>query len=86
MTIHREEGHFVVRLDLSAEFDESYEGDDDGYTWLRRWQESVRPRVVRAVFDALRADPSFDAVPVSRGKNPDDEVEISIRFRTDRAR
>ena len=81
MSIHREEGSFVIRLELAAEFDESYEGDDDGNAWLERWKAGVRPRLVRAVFDALRADPAFDAVPVSRGANPDDEVEIAVRFR-----
>lgn len=79
MSIHREDGRFVIRLELTAEFDESYEGEDDGYAWLERWKSEVRPRVVRAVFDALREGTSFDAIPVSRGANPDDEIEISIR-------
>jgi hypothetical protein len=41
----------------------------------------VQARVVRAVFAELRADPSFEAVPASRGKNPEDEIEIAVRFR-----
>jgi hypothetical protein len=81
MGVHRERAEFVVRIDLSAEFDESYEGDDDGYAWLDRWRASVQARVVRAVFAELRADPSFEAVPASRGKNPEDEIEIAVRFR-----
>ncbi|MBV9946545.1 MAG: hypothetical protein JOZ69_06835 [Myxococcales bacterium] len=80
MTVHREEGAFVVRIALSASFDEDYEGNDDGYAWLEAWREGVRPRVVRAVFEALRAEPRFSAVPASRGKNPEDEVEIDVRF------
>lgn len=81
MAVHREEGRFVVRIELSAEFDESYEGDDDGYAWLERWRARVQPRVARAVFEQLRADPGFTAVPVSRGKHPYDELEIAVRFR-----
>ncbi len=80
--VHREEATFVVRIELSAEFDDAYEGDDDGYAWLERWRASVQPRVTRAVLEHLRAQPAFDAVPVSRGKNPVDEVEIAVRFRT----
>jgi hypothetical protein len=80
MTVHREEGGFVVRIELSADFDEDYAGDADGYAWLEAWGERVRPRIVRAVFDELRAAPGFSAMPVSRGKSPDDEIEIAVHF------
>ncbi len=81
MTVHREEGRFTIRIELSAEFAEDYEGDDDGNVWLERWKESVRPKVVRAVFDALRSDSSFEAIPTSRGASPDENVEIAVRLR-----
>jgi hypothetical protein len=81
MSVHREEGRFIVRVELSAEFDEDYEGDDDGYAWLNRWRARVQARVVRAVFDELRSEPGFDAVPASRGKSPDEEIEIHVRLR-----
>jgi hypothetical protein len=84
MKVHREEGRFTIRLELSAEFDASYEGDDDGFAWLENWKNTVRPKVVRAVFDALRSEGNgarYDAIPTSRGANPDDELEISIRWR-----
>lgn len=80
MAVHREEGGFVVRIELSADFDEGYEGDDDGYAWLEAWRARVRPRLVRAVFDQLRAEPRFAAVAVSRGKDPEEELEIAVRF------
>ena len=81
MSVHREHGSFVVRIELSAEFGPDYEGDDDGNAWLRSWQEGVRPRVASAVLSVLRADPRFSAVVVSRGKHPDDEIEIDVRLR-----
>ncbi len=81
MAAHREEGRFVVRIELSAEFDPAYEGDDDGYAWLRRWHESIRPRLARVILDALRADPEFDAIPASRGINPDDGLEVTVGFK-----
>jgi hypothetical protein len=80
MAVHHEEGHFVVRIELSAEFGEDYEGDDDGNAWLEAWRTRVAPRVVRAVFAELRAEPGFSAVPASRGKSPEEEVEITVRF------
>ena len=81
MAVHREEGRFVVHIHLSAEFNESYEGDDDGYEWLDAWRRRVQPRIVRAVFEELRSHVEFDAIPVSRGRNPDEEIEIAVRFK-----
>jgi hypothetical protein len=80
MAVHREEGRFVVRIELSAEFGEDYEGDDDGYAWLEAWRARVQPRLARAVFDQLRAEPGFSALPASRGKSPEEEIEIAVRF------
>jgi hypothetical protein len=84
--VHREEGQFTIRVELSAEFDESYEGDDDGYAWLRAWQSEVRPRVARAVMDALRTSHHFDALPVSRGANPDENLEVAVTLRVSASR
>jgi hypothetical protein len=84
MTVHREEGRYVVRVELSAEFDEDYEGDDDGYAWLDAWRARVQPRLVRAIFEQLRAEPGFSVIPVSRGKSPEDELEIEVRLKPSR--
>jgi hypothetical protein len=80
MAVHREEGRFVVRIELSAEFGEDYEGNDDGNAWLEAWRARVQPRIAKAVFAELRAEPGFSAVPASRGKSPDEELEIAVRF------
>ncbi len=85
MTVHHERGSFVVRIELSAEFRQDYEGDDDGYAWLEHWRAHVRPRVARAVLAQLRAEDGFDAFPVSRGKNPEEELEIAVRFHATRS-
>lgn len=81
MTVHREEAALTIRIELSAEFGEAYEGDDDGYAWLERFRGDVQPKVVRALFEALRSDKKFDVIPVSRGRSPDDNVDIEVRFR-----
>jgi hypothetical protein len=80
MAVHREEGRFVVRIELSAEFGADYEGDDDGYAWLSDWRARVQPRIARAVLAELRKDRRFSAVPASRGKSPDEELEVDVRF------
>jgi hypothetical protein len=86
MAVHREEGRFVVCIELSAEFGEDYEGDDDGYAWLEGWRSRVQPRVARAVFEQLRAEPGFSAVPAPRGRSPQEELEIAVRFEPGAAR
>jgi hypothetical protein len=80
MPVHREEASFTVRIELSAEFGDDYEGEDDGNAWLARWRARVGPRLVKAIFEQLRAEPGFTAVPATRGKNPEDELEIAVRF------
>ncbi len=79
---HREEARFVIRIELSAEFADEYEGDDDGYAWLERWRSRAQPRVVRAIFAALREEAGFDAIPSARGVDPEGEIEIRVRLKT----
>lgn len=86
MPVHREEASFSVRVELSAEFGEDYEGDDDGNAWLERWRTRVQPRLVRAIFEQLRSEPGFSAIPVTRGENPDDALEIAVQFAPSRSR
>jgi hypothetical protein len=80
MPVHREEGTFSVVVELSAEFGEDYEGDDDGNAWLERWRATVRPKLTRAIFEQLRSEPGYSAVATSRGKNPEDALEIDVKF------
>jgi hypothetical protein len=80
MAVHREEGRFVVQIALTAEFGEDYEGDADGFAWLEQWRARVQPRLARAVFAELRAEPGFVAIPAPRGGSPDEELSIEVRF------
>lgn len=70
----------MIRIELSAEFGDDYEGADDGYAWLEKWRAGIRSRLKRAVFEALRSEPGFDAIPISRGQDPEEEIEIAVRF------
>lgn len=81
MAVHREEGTLTIRIELSAEFGEDYEGDDDGLAWLERFRRDVQPNVVRAVFEALRENRKLDVIPVSRGHAPDENVDVEVRYR-----
>ncbi len=78
---HREERDFVITIHLAAVFDEAYDGDDDGFAWHARFEREVRPKVVAAVFDALRADASYQVVPSPRGRTPSDAIDIDVQIR-----
>ncbi len=81
---HREERDFVISVHLSAVFDEDYEGDEDGYAWHQRFEAGVRPALVAAVFDVLRAQPDARVVAAPRGRHPSDAVDIDVEFRPTR--
>ena len=77
---HREEREFQITLHLSASFPDDYEGDDDGFAWFETWDHELRPRVVRALFDAVRTDPRFAALAAPRGRDPETALDVEIRF------
>ena len=79
---HREEKSFTINVRLSATFGEQYEGDDDGYAWADRFESVVRPRLIKAVFQALRADPAWHVVAGNRGQSPGDALEVNMKFLT----
>ena len=77
---HREEKTFTINVRLSATFDEGYEGDMDGLVWIERFDRVIRPRLIKAVFQALRSEPSFEAIAGNRGQSPADALEVNVRY------
>ena len=75
---YREERSYRVEIVLSAEFGEDYEGEEDGYAWHERFERVVRPRVVRAVLEALASDPGWRVVPATRGVSASDALEVRV--------
>ena len=77
---HREERTFNITLHLSADFADDYAGDDDGFAWHERFQASVRPALIAAVYDALRAEPRFRAVAAPRGRDPESALDLDVSY------
>ena len=75
---YREDRTYSIQLHLAAEFDEDYEGDEDGYAWFERFEGVLKPRLIRAVFDALRSDPGWKVTAAPRGQDPSAFVEIDV--------
>jgi hypothetical protein len=78
---HREERSFSIEVSLVAEFDDAYEGDDDGFAWFERFESGLKPRLTAAVSEALRADPRFQLLAAPRGKDPERTLELELRFK-----
>lgn len=76
--MHREEREFSIVLHLAAEFGENYTGDEDGFAWHERFEQAIKPRLVNAVFEALRGDPTLHVVAAPRGRDPDLAVELEV--------
>ncbi len=78
---HREERQLTVTLHLSAEFADDYEGDDDGFAWHARFEQQVKPALLRSLFDVLRAQPGYDVVSAPRGRPADEAVDLAVTVR-----
>ena len=73
-----EERDFTLRLDLRCEFPERYEGEQDGYVWLREFHDRVLPRVVQAAVDVIRQHPGWSVRPGNRGRPLEDEITLVV--------
>jgi hypothetical protein len=78
---HREERTFSIDIALVAEFEDAYEGDEDGFAWLEHFEASLKPRLTAAVQEALRSDPRFQLRVAPRGKDPERSLELELRFK-----
>lgn len=78
MTDYREERTYTIELRLSATFPEDYEGEEDGFEWHAHFDRVVRPRVARAVIEALRSDPGWKITPTNRGESESDRLELTV--------
>ena len=73
-----EERDFTLRLDLRCEFPAAYEGEQDGYAWLREFHQQILPRLVQAVVQVIREHRGWQAHPANRGRAPEDEVSLIV--------
>lgn len=78
MSDYREERTYNVQLRLSATFPDDYEGDDDGYEWHAHFDRVVRPRIARAVIEALLEGGGWKVTPSNRGQSESEQLELIV--------
>jgi hypothetical protein len=73
-----EERDFTLRIALRCEFPEAYEGEADGYAWLREFHDRIAPRLGQAAVGVIRQHPGWTARPGNRGRAVTDEVTLVV--------
>ena len=76
--VHREEATWTIRIEASAEFDEAYDGELDGYVWRGAQFAELQERVAAAVLRAVAGTPGFKARTANRGLPASDELLIRV--------
>jgi hypothetical protein len=74
--LFQEEKDFILRFSLEAKFPEDYEGEEEGYLWLKEWESAVKPELLKIIFSSLRRHPQWNARVRNRGASPENEIEI----------
>ena len=71
---------FLLRFSVRAEIPSTLLDDDefDERGFLDEWERGLKPELVRAVFQALRAVPGWEAHVRNRGASSEDEIEIVV--------
>ena len=76
--MYQEEKAFVLRFSLEASFPDEYEGDEDDLAWVREWESTIKPEMLKQVFDSLRRHPAWTSHVRNRGRASTDEIEIVV--------
>jgi hypothetical protein len=76
--IHREEATWTIRIEASAEFDESYDGDLDGYAWREQKFRELQQHVTASVLRTLAGMRTWRVRTGNRGLPATDEVLIHV--------
>jgi hypothetical protein len=76
--LHREEATWTIRIEATAEFDEAYEGELDGYAWRDGAFRALQQGALAAVLRALGSTPGWRVRTGNRGLPASDEVLIQV--------
>lgn len=76
--MYQEEKTFVLRFSLEASFPDAYDGEDDHLAWVQQWESSIKPAMLKQVFDSLRRHAGWTSHVRNRGSASTDEIEIVL--------
>jgi hypothetical protein len=81
--LHREEATWTIRVEASAEFPETYDGELDGLAWRESQFRELQNRALSAVLRALGGTPGWRVRTGNRGLAATDEVLVHVELDID---
>ena len=76
--MYSEDKNFYIRVSVEANFPDNYDGDEDGHFWLKEWEHTIRPQLMKTVLASLREHRAWTVRIRNRGVSQDDEIEIAL--------
>jgi hypothetical protein len=72
-----EQREFTLRFDLRCKFPENYEGDADGYEWVKEFPD-IAAEIVHSAAAIIRRHAGWSVHPANRGRPADEEVTLVV--------
>jgi hypothetical protein len=72
-----EEREFTLRFELRCEFPENYEGEADGFEWVKDFP-AIAAEILQSAAAIIRKRPGWDVRPTNRGRPTDEEVTLLV--------
>jgi hypothetical protein len=82
--IHREEATWTIRVEASAEFDEAYDGELDGFAWREHQFRELQEQATAAVLRALAGSKAWRVRTGNRGLAATDELLVHVELAVDK--
>ena len=73
-----EDKTFTLRFSLEVRFPDDYDGEEDGYAWLKEWEAEMKPELLKTVRSVLRRHADWVIHVRNRGKSQEDEIEFAM--------
>jgi len=77
MSAYVEEREFTLRLELRAEFPDDYQGEEDGYAWVKEFP-AIAAEIVAAAAAVVARHPGWKVRGGNRGRSSEDEVTLVL--------
>lgn len=77
MARYVEEREFTLRFELRCEFPQGYEGDQDGYEWVKEFR-ALAAEIVRSSAALIGSRPGWTVRPTNRGRPSEEEVSLLV--------
>ncbi len=72
-----EQREFTLRFDLRCDFPEDYDGDADGFEWVKDFP-AIAAEILASATAIIRARSGWEVRPANRGRPTDEEVTLLV--------